>query len=334
MLTAGGYFGGIMRADRLLSLLMLLQSRGRMSARALAAELEVSERTIYRDVEALGAAGVPIYAEPGREGGYALLDSYRTTLTGLSEGEVRAFFMLSIPAPLADLGIGQTLKAALLKMTAALPAARRQDEERVRQRFYLDSTWWKQEGGPLPYLQTLQQAVWQDRRVWVRQRFFFSRELERVVEPYGLVAKAGEWFLVFAGSGRVRTCRVVDLLDVQLTTERFERPPDFDLAAFWQQWCAARQETRAAYRVVVRVAPALFPYLPAYFGERIRAQLAQAGPPDAQGWTTVTLWFEDLAAARARLLGLGGAVEVLEPEPLRLSLVDFAQQIVALYRSG
>ncbi len=129
-----------MRADRLLSLLMLLQARGRLTAKALAEKLEVSERTIYRDIDALCVAGVPIYGEAGPEGGYALLDSYRTSLTGLTEGEVRALFMLNIPAPLAELGVSQELRTAMLKLSAVLPAARRSDEERVRQRFYLDST--------------------------------------------------------------------------------------------------------------------------------------------------------------------------------------------------
>src|SRR5512136_703550 len=133
-----------MRADRLLSLLMLLQARGRMTAQELAAELEVSERTIYRDINALSASGVPVYAESGPGGGCALLDSYRTNLTGLDQDEVRALFMLSIPAPLDQLGVSQELRTALLKLSAALPDTRRGDEERTRQRIHLDSTWWFQ----------------------------------------------------------------------------------------------------------------------------------------------------------------------------------------------
>jgi len=129
-----------MRADRLLSLLMLLQARGRMTARALATELEVSERTIYRDIDALSLSGVPIYGDRGPEGGYALLESYRISLPGLKEDEVRALYMLSIPAPLAQLGVGQELKAALRKLVAALPAAYRADAARVRQRLHLDAT--------------------------------------------------------------------------------------------------------------------------------------------------------------------------------------------------
>ena len=159
-----------MRADRLLSLLMLLQTRGQMTAQELAKELEVSERTIYRDMDALSVAGIPIYGEPGPEGGFALLNSYRTNLTGLTEGEVRALFMLSIPAPLADLGVSQELRSALLKLSAALPDSHRRDEAKVRQRFHLDSTWWHQGAEQLPHLSTVHDALWQDRQLHIVYR--------------------------------------------------------------------------------------------------------------------------------------------------------------------
>lgn len=154
-----------MRADRLLSLLMLLQTRGRVSARQLARELEVSERTIYRDIIALSVAGVPVYGQAGPDGGYQLLDSYRTSLTGLSESETRALFMLNMPGLLAKLGLSQDLKAAMLKLAAALPESRRQEEERVRQRYSIDASWGSQAEEPLPHLQTIQQAVWEDRKL-------------------------------------------------------------------------------------------------------------------------------------------------------------------------
>ena len=322
-----------MRADRLLSMLMLLQARGRMTAQQLAEELEVSERTIYRDINALSVAGVPVYGDRGPEGGYALLDSYRTNLTGLNEDEVRALFMLSIPAPLTDLGVSQELKAALLKLSAALPDARRYDEERVRQRIHLDSTWWFQDEEPVPYLQTIYEAVWQDRKLHIayRQPFGTPVEIERQVAPYGLVAKAGVWYMVYARSGRIRAHRVSHLLDARISNESFERPADFELAAFWKTWCAEFEENRPYYPVIARVAPNLVPELHRYFGDRIRAKIAEAGPPDAEGWITLELPFERLAAARDRILGLGGAIEVLEPEALRRSVLDFAIQIAALY---
>jgi predicted DNA-binding transcriptional regulator YafY len=320
-----------MRADRLISLLMLLQARGRTTARELAEELEVSERTIYRDIDALSAAGVPVYGEAGREGGYALLDPYRTSLTGLTAGEVRALFMLSIPEALADLGMSQELKQALLKLSAALPAGRRADEEQVRQRFYLDTTWADEEGGPVPHLQTLYQAVWQDRRIRLTYRPLPPVEIEQCVDPYGLVAKAGAWHLVCARQGGMRVHRVSDLITVSLLDETFERPEGFDLGDFWKAWCAERAQMQAVYPVNVRISGEMVPFLPMYFGEGIKAKIIQAGPADEDGWITLELSFESLEAARDRLLAFGRGMEVLSPRALRESILDYAAQITALY---
>jgi predicted DNA-binding transcriptional regulator YafY len=302
-----------------------------MTARELARELEVSERTIYRDIDALSMAGVPVYGEPGPEGGYALVDRYRTNLTGLTEGEVRALFMLSIPAPLADLGVSQELRAALLKLAAALPATRRRDEERARQRFHLDSTWWRQGEEVAPHLHTVHQAVWQDRKLHVTYRPPFAVEIEQLVAPYGLVAKAGVWYLVCARDERVRVHRVSGLLDARVSDEAFERPAGFDLAAFWERWCAEHEAILSDYTATVRVAPNFIPELPRYFGDPIRTRIAQAGPPDAEGWVRLELSFESFEAARERILGFGRGVEVLEPRALRRSVLDYAEQIVALY---
>ncbi len=313
---------------------MLLQTRGKLPAWKLAKELEVSERTIYRDVEALSSAGVPVYAERGPGGGVALVDSYRTTLTGLNADEARALFMLNIPAPLLDLGVGQELKAALLKLAAALPSGRRQDEGRVRQRIHLDAAWWFQDE-PAPQLQKLHQAVWQDRKLEIAYRHEHQNIVTiRVVEPYGLVAKASVWYLVAARQGRLRVYRAGRVVQARALDECFERSPDFDLAGFWTGWCEAFERDRPEYPVRVRIAPALSQALPYYFGDDIHTRLAQAGPPDEHGWLQLTLTFESLEAARDRLLDFGRAVEVLEPEPLRLSLIDVAEQIVAFYKES
>jgi predicted DNA-binding transcriptional regulator YafY len=317
-----------MRADRLLSLLMLLQTRGRMTAVSLAGELEVSERTIYRDIDALSAAGVPIYGEPGRAGGYSLLDSYRTSLTGLNEGEVRALFMMRIPDALAQLGVGQELKTAMLKLTAALPAARREDEEKVRQRFYLDSTPWDVGETAVPHLQTIHQAVWQAQKLRLTFRLpYHNIELQHLVEPYGLVAKASTWHLVYYHNGfHVR--RVADLLAAQPVGEIFERQTDFDLAAFWQNWCARQEASHTLYPVTVRIAPHFMPELSHYFGDKVIDQIKSLPGND---WIIVTLYFESLPAARARLFGFGSAIEVVEPRALRASIQDYAAQIMTLY---
>jgi predicted DNA-binding transcriptional regulator YafY len=321
-----------MRADRLLSLLMLLQSRGRTTAQDLAGELEVSVRTIYRDLDALSAAGVPVYAERGPGGGCALLDDYRTSLTGLTADEVRALFMLSIPAPLAELGVGQELRAALLKLSAALPTAHRHEEARARQRIYLDSAGWFEAREPVPYLQSVQQALWADRKLQITVRLPFEAEAEWLVDPYGLVAKASVWYLVCFRAGHIRVYRVSHLSDARVSEETFEYPAAFDLGRFWRAWCAEVEENRPRYPVRVRVAPGFVAWLPGLFGDPIREEIARAEPPDREGWIRLTLPFETLEEARGQILGFGRAVEVLEPRALRDSVLDYAAQIVALYR--
>lgn len=324
-----------MRADRLISILMLLQSRGKLTARALAEALEVSERTIYRDVEALCASGVPIYAEYGPGGGLALLDSYRTNLTGMNEDELRALFiMFSTSSPLERLGASQDLKSAMLKLSAAVPDPRRSDEEKVRQRFYLDWSWWFHAQEPVPHLAAIRQAAWEDRQLRLRYRTFFGSLVTVEVAPYGLVAKAGIWYLVAETKGQVRVYQISWLADVALLDETFSRPDDFDLVAFWQAWCAEYEQNQQAFLVTLRVSPELREMLPLYFGHQVTELARRAGPissPDEQGWVTLTLSFESFEAARDRVLGFGGAAEVLEPEALRLSVLDYARQVIGRY---
>lgn len=322
-----------MRADRLLSLLMLLQAHGRLTARRLADELEVSERTIYRDIQALSTAGVPVYGLGGPDGGFELVDSYRTDLTGLSEGEARALFMLTIPQALLNIGVGQELKAALRKLSAALPDARRQDEHRVRQRFYIDPVGWSAPGSrppadrPAP-LNTIYQAVWQDRCLIIAYRSGPLQRVERLVQPYALAAKDGEWYLVYQSGGRLRVLRISNLLEVQSTTAGFARPDDFDLERYWRGWCEEVGRRQERYPVTVRVRRDFLPWVPHYFGAAVRERLDSAG---GAAEVTFRLSFESLEAARDRLLGCGRAVEVLDPPALRRSLLDYAEQIVAIY---
>lgn len=322
-----------MRADRLLLLLMLLQAKGSMKARELAIELEVTERTIRRDIDALSVAGVPVYGSPGRDGGYDLLDGYRTNLTGLTKDQMAALFLLNIPTPLNDLGIAQEIKAALLKLSAALPVPQRDASQQLSQRIYLDATWWFENDEDLPYLKTIHEAVMQDHwiRITRRLRFGHPQDLEHMVEPYGLVAKAGVWYLVCAQEGRVHAHRVSHILNVQMLDEHFVRPADFDLEAFWKAWSLDFRANRIRYPVLVSVAPHFVSELSGLFGEHVHEQIAMAGPPDRNGWITIELLFESLWSARSRLLSFGGAVKVVEPEPLRLSMVDFARQVLKVY---
>lgn len=322
-----------MRADRLLSLLMLLQARGRMTAEQLASELEVSVRTVYRDIDALSGAGVPVYTERGPGGGCALVEGYRTRLTGLTRGEVRALFALGVPEVLEGLGMSGELRQAVRKLAASLPEDHRRDEAWVRQRIHLD---WSAPGDPgdAPHLPELHRAVREDRRAVVSYSVHASPgpiRFVRTVDPYGLVAQAGVWHLVCAAGGCVRIYRVVELSEVQVTEEHFARPGDFDLPAFWEGWSQERAARRLRYPVTMCVSPDLVPMLPLVLGEHLREAREEDGRCRGDGWITLTVPFERLETARTLVLGMGRAVEVLAPESLRQSVIDFARQIVDFY---
>ena len=315
---------------------MLLQTRGKLSAETLARELEVSERTIYRDLEALGMAGIPVYAERGPGGGISLLEDYTTRLNGLTVDEARALFMLSIPGPLLQLGVGPDLKAAMLKLSAALPQSQRQEEESARQRIHLDASDWGPAGAGAgaPHLGVIQQALWQNRRLELLFHTLFGIQIEVSVDPLGLVAKAYDWHLVARYENGLRVFRVHDLLRVRALDENFERPPDFSLSAFWQAYCQQTDAGRGQFWVVLRISPGLAEELPMRLSEGAERILAGAGPADEHGWRTVRMAFDSFEQARDKVLTFGGAAEVLDPLALALSLADHAEQIRMVYASA
>jgi predicted DNA-binding transcriptional regulator YafY len=319
-----------MRADRLLSLLMLLETRGKMTARQLAQELEVSERTIYRDIVALNTSGVPIYTADGPGGGVSLIENYTTDLTGLNADEVRALAMLNIPEPLIQLGVGQQLKAAMLKLSAALPSTSRANETRTRQRIHLDATWWFEPDESVPHLQIIQQALFQEHKLHLTWREFRA-DVEGVLAPYGLVAKSNTWYLSAGQDDHIRVLRVSKIIEAQMLQETFAYPQDFNLSEFWKCWCEDFEKNRPVFLVTARVSPALVEHLPHMFSEHTRDILAQASEPDEYGYIRLTLPFESFESARSRILGWGRAIEVLAPLSLRMSVIDFAHQIADLY---
>src|SRR4029078_6676391 len=209
-----------MRASRLVSLLLLLQSRGGQTAAELARELEVSVRTIHRDVDALSASGVPIYAERGPQGGIRLVDGYRTRLTGMTADEAEALFLSGLPGPAAELGLGTVMTAAQLKVMAALPGELRARASRLVERFFLDAAGWFHGSEQVPHLSTLAEAVWESRRVTITYQRGDSR-VERVLEPLGVVLKAGTWYVVAANEEQLRTYRVSRVIDAEASDERF-----------------------------------------------------------------------------------------------------------------
>jgi predicted DNA-binding transcriptional regulator YafY len=321
-----------MRASRLLSILLLLQTRGRMTARALADELEVSIRTIYRDVDSLSAAGVPVYGDRGPDGGYQLLDGYRTRLTGLTPDEAEALFLAGMPGPAAELGLGTVLAAAQLKLLAALPPELRSRAGRIRERFLLDAPAWFRETEQPPHLAAVADAVWNQRPLRVRYRSWGGK-VERTIEPLGLVLKAGAWYVVARVSGQIRTYHIGRILDLETLEGRFERPEAFDLAAYWQEWSEEFMARLYRNEAVVRLSPGGLELLPYLFNAHVtRRALASADPPEADGWTRLTLPFESLRHAPVELLRLGSDLEVVSPPELRARMAEIADALASLYR--
>ncbi|MGV9702482.1 helix-turn-helix transcriptional regulator [Streptomyces sp. NPDC003483] len=313
-----------MKSSRLVSILLLLQTRERMTAAQLAEELEVSVRTVYRDVEALHAAGIPLYGDAGHAGGYRLLDGYRTRLTGLTAGEAEALSLAGVPGPAAELGLGGVLAAARLKVRAALPRELRAHADRIGDRFHLDAPGWYADADDTPYLPAVADAVWNGRVLSVLyRRWREPTDVRRRLEPYGLVLKAGRWYVV-AGPGP-RTFRVDQILRLDPCDEEFTRPDDFDLAAYWTAYRRDFHERLHRGEAVLRVAPGT--RLTGAAGEA----LASGGEREADGWTRVTVPIESVDRAHDAFLVHGAAVEVLEPAELRDRIARTAGALARLY---
>lgn len=321
-----------MRAARLIRMVLLLQSRPSMTAAELARELEVSERTVARDVLSLSEAGVPVYADRGRAGGYRLIGGYRTRLTGLGRSEVEALFLSGVPAALRDMGLADAASAARLKVSAALLPELRDAADGAAQRFHLDAPAWYREPATPELLPAVADAVWDDRRVAARYRRK-DTEVERELEPYGLVLKAGVWYLAARAGEDVRVYRIDRFTSVTLLDDRFTRDPDFDLPAFWAERAAQFARSILRDEVTVRLTPAGARQL-RHVTDRAGADeaLAAAGEPDEQGRITVTLPVESLDVAFSQLLGLGPEGEVLAPAALRERFAEAAARTYGLYR--
>ncbi|MFE1547137.1 helix-turn-helix transcriptional regulator [Streptomyces sp. NPDC058718] len=321
-----------MRAARLIKLVLLLQSRPSMTAAELAAELGVSERTITRDALALSEAGVPVYADRGRTGGYRLVGGYRTRLTGLARGEAEALFLSGLPGALRDLGLADAASAARLKVSAALLPSLRDAPDAVGRRFHLDAPGWYQEPETPELLAPVAEAVWDDRRLSARYLRGDGEEVERELEPYGLVLKAGVWYVCARADSSFRTYRVDRFTAVAVGEERFVRDEDFDLPSFWEERAAEFARSLLRAEVVLRLSEAGARRLP-YVTDRAAAEEAlAAGSRDGDtGRTTVTLRVEGEEVAFSQLLGLGAEAEVLAPDSLRARFLEAARGLAGLY---
>jgi predicted DNA-binding transcriptional regulator YafY len=310
------------KSSRLLSILLLLQTRGRMTAAQLAEALEVSVRTVYRDIEALSTAGVPLYGDAGHAGGYRLLDGYRTRLTGLTSDEAEALFLAGVPGPAAELGLGPVLAAAQLKVRAALPAELREHADRISGRFHLDAPGWYTDVDETPFLHTVAEAVWNNRVLYaIYRRWREPTDVERRLEPYGLVLKAGRWYVV-AGPGP-RTFRVDQILKLTTSTsdEEFTRPEGFDLAAYWTAHQRDFHDRLYRSEAVVRLAP----------GATLARAVPVNGRTEQDGWTLMSVPIESVEHAHGEFLRLGTDIEVLSPPELRDRIAHTVAELTERY---
>jgi predicted DNA-binding transcriptional regulator YafY len=311
------------RADRLLSILLLLQVHRRMTAHALARQLEVSERTIYRDADALSAAGVPVVATRGHGGGLSLIDGFRTNLTGLTEEEAQTLVVSRPQRLLAELGMDHSSSSALTKLHAALPGPARIAARQIGERIHVDESGWLGTRDDVPLLPTLLEAIWEERALamtYTRGESAF----ERLVEPLGLVAKGSAWYLVARAEGELRSYRVSRIRAARVTDTPFTRPPDFDLASFWEQSSAEFVAAVPRYYVTVRAHPEIVPIMP-HVGKFTRIE--RMDPPGEDGWTVVCIRFQLEWEARHYVLGFADRIEVIDPVELRQALSELARAV-------
>jgi predicted DNA-binding transcriptional regulator YafY len=319
-----------MRASRLLSMLMLLQTRGSLSAPTLAELLQVSVRTVLRDIDHLSAAGVPVWAQPGRTGGIRLREGWRTQLTGLTAPQARSVFLAGLPGPAAELGLGEAMAQAQLKLLAALPAEARGDVERFGRAFHLDPTDWFRTATPPPLLQAVAAAVWQRRRIAMRYASW-QRVREQTVEPLGLVLKAGHWYLAARplrhAEPRAYRLAAIEQLEVLDGDDCFTPPPRFELAAWWRASTERFEAGVYTATARLRVSEEGYARLARFSPQVARAAEDSACPCDADGWVEVEVPIESVTHAAREMLRLGDEGEVVEPLALRRALHDTATRM-------
>lgn len=319
-----------MRSSRLVELLLLLQVRGGMTAADLARELEVSVRTVHRDVEALGAAGVPIYADRGPHGGIRLVDGYRTRLTGMTPDEAEALFLSGLPGPAAELGLGTVVAAARLKVLAALPTELRGRATRLIERFHLDAAGWFQAGEPVPCLATISECVWEGSQLELE----YERgdgQVTRTLDPVGLVLKAGVWYLVASHDEQLRTYRISRAVAARRLATPSRRPAGFDLASWWSESIAAYEREAPRISVTIRVRRDQPGALEDAVESSVLASAEDLADPEPDRWRRLRITMEWPREAIGRLIGAGPAVEVLGPPEVRSRVAAQAAAVAAVY---
>jgi predicted DNA-binding transcriptional regulator YafY len=313
-----------MRADRLLTMMLLLQTHGKMTAQTLATKLEVSRRTILRDIDALSAAGVPIYADGGHGGGIVLDEHYRTALVGLRESEIRTLFIGNNAQLLREIGLGEAAESTLFKLRAVVPSIHQSAVEHLRQRILIDAAWWWSDNQALPNWELLQQAVHEDRCIEAVYERHDGTIIERILHPYSLVAKSSIWYLVAEHNQTLHTYRVIRLRHIKLCDTYFQRRNDFDLPTYWQEQLTHFSEITSGYRFTLQMHPEQLNFVKGIAPGRY--QHIEASDPN--GWMTLQFEFESIHLAKMLVFGLGDQARVVEPPELHAAVQQTARALL------
>lgn len=320
-----------MRADRLLSILILLQNRGMMTARDLAQKLGVSERTIYRDMDALSSARLPIYAEKGKGGGFALLKDYDLNLTGFNARDIQALAVLNIPGSMDEIGLGSGLRTALQKLMSALHADPEKNQAWMELRFLMHTPARLPSHGRHTSLTLIHKAAWEDQLISCRLRYpiHFGLSDPIIIAPYTLVTSDQRWYVIAARKNFTRVYPLEILCEIELVNQHFERPDGYDPHKFWNTWLKAKAQQQNNFEVVARITEDMVPWLPLLAS--LHYEQINDRERELTGWRLVRIYFDNINQARTQILGLGNAIEVIKPESLRESIKDYAKLINNLY---
>jgi predicted DNA-binding transcriptional regulator YafY len=320
-----------MRADRLITIILLLQNNGRLTTKALAKELEVTERTIHRDMETLSRSGIPVYAERGRHGGWSIIEGYRTNLTGLKESEIRTLFVTPSTQLLDDLGITQSSEEARNKLIASLPANFSKHTKDVWNRIHVDMSTWRKQKENIVTFEVLKNAIWKEKKLKIKYQRADGITNERVVKPLGLVAKGSRWYFIASkDNDELRNYRASRILSAIPIEETFERPKDFNLAQYWESSTRTFMENLPHYEVWVKVNPSILTRLK-FSGQFVQIVEVENNTQQAD-WIPVKLSFDTEEEAKNYILGFADQMKVIEPKELQAKILKMAKSVVAFYK--
>ncbi|WP_312470276.1 YafY family protein [Neobacillus sp.] len=318
-----------MRADRLISILLLLQNKGKLTTKTLAKELEVTERTIHRDMEALSVAGIPVVADRGKSGGWRLLEQYRTNLTGLKANEIKSLFISPSFQLLTDLGLTKDWQEARQKLLASIPSSLHKNADDVWSRIHVDTNAWRQSTEKIESFKILQQAIWDEKKLQIKYERADGECVERIVDPLGLVAKGSRWYLIASSNEDFRNYRASRVQSATLTNESFSRPKGFNLVQYWRDSTEKFIKSLPRYEVEVEISPSIVQRIK-FTGRFV--QLIKMDSPLDNGWIPANLCFDTEQEAKEYILGFGDQIRIIHPYTLKQNIYDMAKALVNFYK--